>query len=362
MIELKSVSKQYKIAIKEKGLKGALKSIFKRKYKIVDALKNVSFKIEEGEIVGYIGPNGAGKSTTIKIMCGILAPTSGECVIDGYIPYKQRKEYVKNIGAVFGQRSNLSWDLPIIDSYELLKEIYKIPKEIYDKNLEKLTKILGLGELLNVPPRQMSLGQRMKSELAGALLHNPKILFLDEPTIGLDSTAKLAVRDMIKKINAEMKVTIILTTHDMNDIEALTNRIILIGKGQLLYDGSFEEIKKRFKNHLTIQVELYENTKDFSLDGYEVISNESGVVKLKPEQTTKFNIVEFTKSVYSKYDVRDIDVHNLNLEEIIYHLYKEYDVWEYSKEYLKQIYLKNCSIKVRTFRELFVSLPLALCT
>lgn len=326
MIELKSVSKQYKVAIKEKGLKGALKSIFKRQYKIVDALKNVSFKINEGEIVGYIGPNGAGKSTTIKIMCGILAPTSGECVIDGFVPHKQRKEYVKNIGAVFGQRSNLSWDLPIIDSYELLKEIYKIPNQTYENNLANLTKILGLEDLLNVPPRQMSLGQRMKSELAGALLHNPKILFLDEPTIGLDSTAKLAVREMIKKINAELKVTIILTTHDMNDIEALTNRIILIGKGQLLYDGSFEEIKNRFKNYLTIEVELYQAEPNFKLDGYEVVSNESGIVKLKPLQNTIFNIVEFTKSVYAKYNVRDIDVHNLNLEEIIYHLYKEYDV------------------------------------
>lgn len=326
MIELKSISKQYKVAVKEKGLKGSIKNLFKKQYKTIDALKDVSFKIDEGEIVGYIGPNGAGKSTTIKIMCGILSPTSGECVIDGYVPYKQRKDYVKNIGAVFGQRANLSWDLPIIDSYELLKEIYRIPKKDYEENLENLTKILGLEELLNVPPRQMSLGQRMKSELAGALLHNPKILFLDEPTIGLDSTAKLAVRDMIKKINKEMNVTVILTTHDMNDIEALTNRIILIGKGKLLYDGSFKEIKKKFKNYLTIDVELFESEDNFSLQGYEVLSNESGVIKLKPKENKEFNIVDFTKTVYNKYKVKDINVNNLNLEEIIYHLYKEFDV------------------------------------
>ncbi len=326
MIELKSISKQYKVAVKEKGLKGSLKNLFKKKYKTIDALKDVSFKIDEGEIVGYIGPNGAGKSTTIKIMCGILTPTSGECEIDGFVPYKNRKEYVKNIGAVFGQRANLSWDLPIIDSYELLKEIYRISKQDYEKNLENLTKILGLEDLLNVPPRQMSLGQRMKSELAGALLHNPKILFLDEPTIGLDSTAKLAVRDMIKKINKEMKVTVILTTHDMNDIEALTNRIILIGKGKLLYDGSFKEIKKKFKNYLTIDVELFEPEENFSMQGYEVLSNETGVVKLKPKENKEFNIVDFTKAVYNKYKVKDINVHNLNLEEIIYHLYKEFDV------------------------------------
>lgn len=326
MIELKSISKQYKIAIKEKGLKGSIKSFFKRKYKIVDALKDVSFQIADGEIVGYIGPNGAGKSTTIKIMCGILAPTSGECIINGHNPFKDRKDYVKDIGAVFGQRANLSWDLPVVDSYDLLKEIYRIPQKDYEEKLTQITKTLDMQDLLNVPPRQMSLGQRMKCELAGALLHSPKILFLDEPTIGLDSTAKLAVREMVKGINQEMKVTVILTTHDMNDIEALTNRIILIGKGRLLYDGSFKAIKQRFKNNITIDVELIESNNDFALDGYDVVSNNSGQIKLKPQKDTEFNIVEFTKLVYDKYNVRDINVNNLNLEEIIYHLYQEYNV------------------------------------
>ena len=326
MIELKSVSKQYKVAEREKGLRGALRSLFKRKYKVIDALDNVSFKIDEGEIVGYIGPNGAGKSTTIKIMCGILAPTSGECVVNGYNPQRQRKEYVRHIGAVFGQRSNLSWDLPIIDSFELLKEIYKIPNADYQNNLKSLTEILGLEELLNVAPRQMSLGQRMKSELAGALLHNPKVLFLDEPTIGLDSTSKLVVRDMIKKINKKMNMTVILTTHDMNDIEALTNRIILIGKGKLLYDGTFSKIKNKFKNKITIDLEVNKEYPEFALDDYEVVSNEPGKITLRPTDDKEFNIVDFTKEVYDKYDVKDIDVNHLNLEEIIYHLYKEYDV------------------------------------
>ncbi len=326
MIELKSVSKQYKIAVREKGLKGAIVSMFKPKHKIIDALSDVSFKINDGEIVGYIGPNGAGKSTTIKIMCGILSPTSGECVIDGFVPHKQRKQYVKNIGAVFGQRSNLSWDLPIIDSYELLKEIYRIPNQDYEKNLKSLTEILDLEELMCVPPRQMSLGQRMKSELAGAMLHNPKILFLDEPTIGLDSTAKLAVREMIKKINKEMGVTVILTTHDMNDIEAVANRIILIGKGRKLFDGSFEEIKKRFKNNITITVELFEPMENFSVEGYETVKNESGMITLKPFEKTDVNIVALTQEIYAKYRTKDIDVSNLNLEEVIYHLYQEFDL------------------------------------
>ncbi len=328
MIELKSISKQYKIAVREKGLKGAIKSMFKRQHKVIDALKDVSFKINDGEIVGYIGPNGSGKSTTIKIMCGILSPTSGECIIDGFVPHKQRKHYVKNIGAVFGQRSNLSWDLPIIDSYELLKEIYRIPNKDYENNLKSLTKILNLEELLNVPPRQMSLGQRMKSELAGALLHNPKILFLDEPTIGLDSTAKLAVREMIKKINKEMKVTVILTTHDMNDIEAVANRIIVIGKGRKLYDGPFDEIKRRFKNNITVTIELFEPIDNFKVEGYETIKNESGMITLKPLASTEVNIVALTKVLYEKYNIKDIDVSNLNLEEVIYHLYQEFDLWE----------------------------------
>lgn len=328
MIELKSISKQYKIAIREKGLKGAFKSFFKRKYKVIDALNDVSFKIDDGEIVGYIGPNGAGKSTTIKIMCGILAPTSGDCVVNGYNPYKQRKDYVKHIGAVFGQRSNLSWDLPILDSFELLKEIYKIPNQMYQDNLKSLTNILGLTELLNVSPRQMSLGQRMKSELAGALLHSPKVLFLDEPTIGLDSTSKLIVRDMIKNINKLMGVTVILTTHDMNDIEALTNRVILIGKGKLLYDGSFAKIKNQFKNKITIDIELFSECPEFTVDGYEILEQNPGFVKLKPIENKDFNIVDFTKIIYAKYPVKDINVNHLNLEEIIFHLYKEYNVWE----------------------------------
>lgn len=326
MIELKSISKQYKVAVRDKGLKGAIKSMFVRKYKTIDALSEVSFKIDDGEIVGYIGPNGAGKSTTIKIMCGILAPTSGECVVNGYDPMKQRKSYVKHIGAVFGQRSNLSWDLPIIDSFELLKEIYRISDQDYNTNLKSLTEILELEELLNKPPRQMSLGQRMKCELAGAMLHNPKVLFLDEPTIGLDSTSKLVVRDMIKSINKKMNVTVILTTHDMNDIEALTNRVILIGKGKLLYDGSFNNIKNKYRDKITIDLELYDEISDFAIDGYEVVNNTPGKITVKPCKDTKFNIIDFTQQVYGKYNLKDINVNHLNLEEIIYELYKEYNV------------------------------------
>ena len=208
---------------------------------------------------GYIGPNGAGKSTTIKIMCGILVPSSGTCIIDGKVPYKERKDYVKNIGVVFGQRSQLWWDVPPDDSFYLLRDIYKIPKEEFEKTRKKLIEALDLEQVIHTPTRQLSLGQRMRCEIAAALLHKPKILFLDEPTIGLDAVSKIAVRKFIKKLNKEEGTTIILTTHDMQDIEALTNRIILIGKGKKLYDGTLDEIRKKYSSTFIVSAQ-YEYT------------------------------------------------------------------------------------------------------
>ena len=234
MIEVENLSKSFKVFKREAGLKAALKSMIHREYTTVEALKDVSFTIQDGEIVGYIGPNGAGKSTTIKIMSGILTPDAGKCNINGHIPWKERKAHVRDIGVVFGQRSQLWWDVPIIDSFELLKEIYKIPDRVYQKNKKDLTEMLDLAELLKTPARQLSLGQRMRCEIAGSLLHDPKVLFLDEPTIGLDAVSKLAVRDFLKKVNEEKKTTMILTTHDTQDLVALTKRIILIGRGRIL--------------------------------------------------------------------------------------------------------------------------------
>ena len=246
IIKLKGISKSFYINKRDGGTKNAIKSFFKRKKEEIIALKDISFSIKNGEIVGYIGPNGAGKSTTIKIMCGILNPTSGECIINNQVPWKDRKKYVSQIGVVFGQRSQLWWDVPPVDSFELLKDIYKIPEDKYKENLNYLSKELDIEDIIKIPTRQLSLGQRMRCEIAASLLHDPKILFLDEPTIGLDAVSKLAVRDCIKRLNKDKKITVILTTHDMQDIEALTDRIILIGKGKILYDGSFKEIKKKY--------------------------------------------------------------------------------------------------------------------
>jgi len=326
MITLENVSKTYKVAYRQSGLWGAFKSLFKRKYKTIEALKNVSFTINEGEIVGYIGPNGAGKSTTIKIMTGIISPTSGNCLINGFNPFKDRQKYVREIGAVFGQRSNLAWDVPVIDSYELLRDIYKIPQSEYEKNLTKLKEKLDLEGILNLPLRQLSLGQRMRCEIAGALLHSPKILFLDEPTIGLDSISKLKVREFIKDMNRETKLTVILTTHDMNDIDALTNRIILIGKGQKLYDGSFDAIKQEYSKSVLVKVEMAQVYDNVKIDGYETLSIEGNVVTLKNLPETTFSYVSLVQELEKKYKITDISTKALELEEVIYNLYKEYEL------------------------------------
>lgn len=257
MITLEHVYKTYKIAKRNAGFGEAVKALFHREYEEIHALSDVSFSIRDGEMVGYIGPNGAGKSSTIKILSGILTPDSGTVTVDGRIPYKNRMEHVKEIGVVFGQRSQLWWDVPVIDSFELLRDIYSIPKKTYRDNLDELTELLDLAELLRAPVRQLSLGQRMRCEIAASLLHQPRILFLDEPTIGLDAVSKLAVRDFILKQNRIHGTTVLLTTHDMQDIEALASRIILIGKGRILMDGSLEDIKKGNRDIDETVAELY---------------------------------------------------------------------------------------------------------
>ena len=261
MIEVQNISKSFRVFRRDAGMKAAFRALFHRTYTTVQALDKITFTINEGEIVGLIGPNGAGKSTTVKVLSGILVPDGGICLINGRVPWKERKAHVKEIGVVFGQRSQLWWDVPIIDSFSLLKDIYKIPDEKYQKNLEELTQTLDLGELLKTPARQLSLGQRMRCEIAASLLHDPKILFLDEPTIGLDAVSKRALREFIKKRNEEKGTTIILTTHDTLDLEALTERILLIGKGRILLDGRLEDLKKQYpegSNLEDVVIRLYE--------------------------------------------------------------------------------------------------------
>ena len=270
MITMENVCKSYRIAKRNAGFAEACKALFHREYEEIHALRDVSFTIGDGEMVGYIGPNGAGKSSTIKILSGILTPDSGYVSVDGRLLWNSgsgrtlhkqdrcsRIEHVRRIGVVFGQRSQLWWDVPIIDSFELLRDIYSISDSVYQNNLEELTELLSLSELLKTPARQLSLGQRMRCEIAASLLHSPDILFLDEPTIGLDAVSKLAVRDFVKRLNQNRGTTVILTTHDMQDIEALASRIILIGKGQILMDGTLEDIRHGGETMDETLAELY---------------------------------------------------------------------------------------------------------
>ncbi len=243
MIEFNDICKSYRVARRGSGPGNAVKSLFRKEHDTIHAINHLSFTIGDGEMVGYIGPNGAGKSSTIKILSGILTPDSGTCLVNGQVPWKDRKEYVRQIGVVFGQRSQLWWDIPVVESFELLQAIYSIPTQRYRSKLDEMTQLLHLEEILRTPTRQLSLGQRMRCEIAASLLHEPKLLFLDEPTIGLDAVSKIAVRGFIKKMNEEHKTTVILTTHDMQDIEAIARRVILIGKGQKLMDGTLEDLR-----------------------------------------------------------------------------------------------------------------------
>ena len=245
-IELEEIRKAYKVYERPEGRWGLLKGAFMRNVKVVNALNGISFSACQGELVGLIGPNGAGKSTTVKIMSGILTPESGTCHINGRIPWKQRKAHVSGIGVVFGQRSQLWWDVPVSDSFSLIRDIYGIGNGDYAARLTELTEALDIGGILKTPARQLSLGQRMRCEIAAALLHRPKLLFLDEPTIGLDAVSKLALRAFLKEENKATGVTILLTTHDMDDVEALCSRVMVIGHGSLLYDGEFDGLKARY--------------------------------------------------------------------------------------------------------------------
>lgn len=243
MIQVEHLCKTYRIARRNGGLIQAIKALGQREYTEIQALDDISFTIDDGEIVGYIGPNGAGKSSTIKILSGIVHPDSGHCMVNGRVPWRERKSHVSHIGVVFGQRSQLWWDVPVIDSFDLLREIYHIDSARYRKNVDDLTQLLDLSDLLRTPVRQLSLGQRMRCEIAASLLHDPEVIFLDEPTIGLDSVSKLAVRAFIHELNRTRGTTVLLTTHDMQDIEALAGRILLIGKGKLLMDGTFDDVR-----------------------------------------------------------------------------------------------------------------------
>ncbi|MCA1029523.1 ATP-binding cassette domain-containing protein [Bacillus timonensis] len=322
IIEVEGLCKDFKVAKRETGFVGALKSIVNREFVLKEAVKDISFSIEKGEMVGYIGPNGAGKSTTIKMLTGILVPSSGKIRVKGNVPYENRKKNARNIGVVFGQRTQLWWDLPTIESFELLKEIYRVSDQQYKKNMDTFTDILGLDEFLNTPVRQLSLGQRMRADIAASLLHDPEILFLDEPTIGLDVVAKEKMRDFITEINRERQVTVILTTHDMEDIEKLCKRMVLIDHGQKVYDGEIERVKARYGKMRTLIVDVEENGKGLCLSGGELLKEEGN------RKWIRFNRDEISASglisqITETHNISDLTVEEPEIESIISRIYQE---------------------------------------
>jgi len=331
MIKVENLSKEFKSNKKYPGFKGAIKSFFSREYIIKKAVDNISFEIEDGEIVGYIGANGAGKSTTIKMMTGILSPSSGTISINGLIPYEDREKNAKDIGVVFGQRTQLWWDLPLSETFSLLKDIYDVNDKDYKERMEFLNEVLEINEFILSPVRTLSLGQRMRADLAAALLHNPKIIYLDEPTIGLDVVVKEKVRSAIKEINKKYGTTVILTTHDLNDIEELCNRIIIIDNGIKIYDGSLSDIKGSYGYITTIEVQVknLKGNEKFDINNEMNISKENLEMKvLENKIIVRFNRnftkqAEIISKIISKFDILDFSIIETSIEEIIKKIYRK---------------------------------------
>ena len=324
MIEVEHISKTFQVSRRNAGFSEAFKALFHREYECIKALDDISFTIGEGEMVGYIGPNGAGKSSTIKVLSGILTPDQGNCCINGRVPWKDRTAHVREIGVVFGQRSQLWWDVPVIDSFELLRDIYKIPTQTYRNNFEELVTLLNLEQIVRTPARQLSLGQRMRCEIAASLLHSPRILFLDEPTIGLDAVSKLAVRDFILERNKNHKTTVILTTHDMQDIETLTKRIILVGKGKILMDGNLEEIRKQFSTYKRLTVE-YSGGEIHPCNGMRPVSDRNTLAVFDIDLES-LSVSDAISVISKQVDVLDISVDGPGIDEIVAGLYQQYQI------------------------------------
>jgi ABC-2 type transport system ATP-binding protein len=322
MIEVNNLSKKFSLHQSGKGFSGSIKGLFYREKKIVEAVNNISFAIKPGEFVGYVGENGAGKSTTIKILTGILFPSSGSCIVKGVVPYSKRRENAFNIGVVFGQRSQLWWDLPVAESYRLLKSIYKVSDSDFKSKMDELTKILNLAPLLDVPVRKLSLGQRMKCDLVASLIHNPPVLFLDEPTIGLDVIAKESIRNFLFALNKENGTTIILTTHDMNDIEHLCGRLIILDKGKIIYDGRKDALKENFIHEKLIEVEfdrLVEYRND--IPELEIVSDQ-GNKKSFALKRQELKIADIIGKVMSLYHIKDLSIRDPSVETIVKAIYE----------------------------------------
>jgi ABC-2 type transport system ATP-binding protein len=328
-IRVEKLRKEFKVQRNREGLKGAFRDLFRREYTLVRAVKDISFAIPQGEICGYIGENGAGKSTTIKMLTGILVPTSGELRVNGFVPYKDREKFVRGIGVVFGQRSQLWWDIGVIESFRLLRKVYRVPEADFNKRLNELVERLQLQDILNRPVRKLSLGQRMRCELAAALLHNPSIVFLDEPTIGLDIVVKSEIREFLKEMNREHGTTILLTTHDLQDIEALCSRVIMLDDGRIIYDGGLEELKSTWGKGKEI---VFQFGSPVPLSQLEMLTpdmpvrwsvNAEGSASVWiPRQGDAVAVSDVLSRVVGRFDIRDMKILEPNTDDIVREIYR----------------------------------------
>lgn len=327
IIEIKNITKEFRVLNRREGLKGSIKDLFSRNYKTVRAVDNISMNIQQGEIVGYLGPNGAGKSTTIKMMTGVLEPTSGEILVNGTVPYENRTKNAQGIGVVFGQRSQLWWALPLVESFKILKDIYQISDEKYNGMIELYRSLVDIEPLLHKPVRQMSLGQRTLSDILAAFLHDPKIVFLDEPTIGLDVSMKSKIRTLIQALNKEKNTTVILTTHDMGDVDALCRRIVIIDKGKMLYDNDIEHLKSFFGSYRTLKIrtdgELTSQAESIGREfpDFSVKSDEEWISVLVDEEKSK--VIDVLGQLQKSYKIKDMQLEEISTEEVIKKIYEE---------------------------------------
>lgn len=328
-IEVHNLRKDFKAYSSRSGLKGAFRDLFTRNYKVVSAVNDISFTVKQGEMVGYIGENGAGKSTSIKMLTGILTPTSGEVTVNGMNPHKEREKFVKSIGVVFGQRSQLWWDIAVQESFQLLKKVYKVPDEQYKEHMDHVIETLDIQPLLDKPVRKLSLGQRMRCELAAALVHNPPLLFLDEPTIGLDVLVKLKIRQFLKEINEKYNTTILLTTHDLTDIEALCERVVMLDEGKIIYDGALQNLKTEWGEQKEIQFQFIDQP---SVQELNTLTSNLGAEWKLDEKEMRFSalieaddnkISDLIGLVVSSYKVRDMKIKETTTEEIIRNIYEQ---------------------------------------
>ena len=322
MIEVDNLSKTFKVYHHRKGFFGSFVNLFSRKHRVVRAVDKVSFTVARGEMVGYLGPNGAGKSTTIKMLTGILVPSSGSVTVNGYIPHRQRKENAKHIGVVFGQRSHLWFDLPVQESFELLQRIYRIPETQYRHNVEMFEELLELGDFFRTPVRQLSLGQRMRADIAAALLHNPDVLFLDEPTIGLDVVAKARIRQFIQRINAERQVTVVLTTHDLDDVEKLCKRVILIDNARLRFDGELATLRRLLSTERLLSVDYAETYPDVSIPNADIVYQEGARVQYRfaPEEVSAADLIG---AILKRFKIIDVSIQEPDIEDLIKTVYED---------------------------------------